>query len=191
MCKNYIKRKEKIIISAIKILDELGIHGLTIRELAKREGITEPAIYRQFHGKKDILIAIVKRFSEYDNAIKNTIIQHNMSPKEAILYFAEAYATYYHNYPEIAAILFSFDLYKYESEIKKEMQDIINDRLAFITEIIKEGQAIKAFDDNIDAKDFAELILGVIWSMTYNWKLDDSDSDLKYHIMKVLNWLLK
>ncbi|WP_411682643.1 TetR/AcrR family transcriptional regulator [Clostridium thailandense] len=191
MCKNYIKRKEKIIISAIKILDELGIHGLTIRELAKQEGISEPAIYRQFHGKKDILIAIVKRFSEYDNAIKNTIIQHNMSPKEAILYFAEAYATYYHSYPEIASILFSFDLYKYESEIKKEMQDIINDRLAFITEIIKNGQTIKVFDDNIDAKDFAELILGVIWSMTYNWKLEDSNRDLKEHIMRALNWLLR
>lgn len=191
MCKNYIKRKERIIISAIKILDELGIHGLTIRELAKREEITEPAIYRQFHGKKDILLAIIKRFSEYDDAIKNTIIQQNMNPKEAVLYFAEAYATYYCNYPEIATILFSFDLYKYEGEIKKEMQGIINDRLVFITGIIKKGQTIKAFDDSIDAKDFAELILGVIWSMTYSWKLEDSNRDLKEHIMKILSWLLR
>ena len=47
MYKDYIKRKEKVIISSIDLFDEAGIKGLTTKELAKREGITEPAIYKQ------------------------------------------------------------------------------------------------------------------------------------------------
>jgi AcrR family transcriptional regulator len=45
MKKNIIKRKNKIIIEAIDLLDELGIQGLTTKEIAKRRDPSEPAIY--------------------------------------------------------------------------------------------------------------------------------------------------
>ena len=48
MPKSYLTRKEKIIINAIDILDEGGINGLTMKEIANQQGITEPAVYRQF-----------------------------------------------------------------------------------------------------------------------------------------------
>jgi AcrR family transcriptional regulator len=41
--KEYHQRKNKIIIEAIDLLDEAGIQGLTTKEIAKRQGITEPA----------------------------------------------------------------------------------------------------------------------------------------------------
>jgi AcrR family transcriptional regulator len=191
MYKNYLKRKEKVIISSVELLDEAGIKGLTTKELAKREGITEPAIYRQFDSKKDIILALIDKFSEYDEFVINTIKEQKMSYIDSIYYFAEIYALYYQNYPQITTIIFSFDAFKYEKDTLNKMKDIINKRYEFIREIIENGQKYNQISKDIDSKDLADMILGMLWSLTYTWKLDDSKGDLKEKVMKSLKWILK
>ncbi|MCD4664213.1 MAG: TetR/AcrR family transcriptional regulator, partial [Bacteroidales bacterium] len=41
-------RQQQIIEESIKIIDEKGIQGLTIKNLSKAIGISEPGIYRHF-----------------------------------------------------------------------------------------------------------------------------------------------
>ena len=60
------KRQEEITKEAIKLISEKGIQGLTIKNLSKRIGISEPAIYRHFEGKTDILLNLLLRFP-WDN----------------------------------------------------------------------------------------------------------------------------
>ena len=54
------KRQEEITKEAIKLISEKGIQGLTIKNLSKRIGISEPAIYRHFEGKTDILLKLLE-----------------------------------------------------------------------------------------------------------------------------------
>lgn len=82
-----LKRKESIIITAIEVLYEVGINGMTTKEIAKRQNISEPAIYRYFDGKREIIKEIFTRYSIYDEVIKNTIIDNGIQGKEAIRYF--------------------------------------------------------------------------------------------------------
>jgi AcrR family transcriptional regulator len=188
MYTDFLKRKEKVIISAIDILDEVGIQGLTTKEIAKREGITEPAIYRQYDSKQDIIMAILDRFSKFDKEIFNTVIEQNMSAKDGILFFAKSYASYYQNYPQLVTVLFSFDVFRYDQKLNDKMSQILNLRTEFINGL---AQSIKdQHDYKISAEDFATLINGSIWTTIYIWKLNGCKGELKEMVAKRTEWLL-
>jgi AcrR family transcriptional regulator len=53
------ERQQEIVETALGLINEKGIQGLTIKNLSKKLGITEPAIYRHFVNKIQILIALL------------------------------------------------------------------------------------------------------------------------------------
>ena len=57
-------RQQQIIEESIKIIDEKGIQGLTIKNLSKAIGISEPGIYRHFESKTEILLSMLNNFKE-------------------------------------------------------------------------------------------------------------------------------
>ena len=71
------KRQLEIIQAAGKILTQSGIHGLTIKNLAKEMKFTESAIYRHFESKEAIIITmlnylVVTMDERLSNATKET-----------------------------------------------------------------------------------------------------------------------
>ena len=58
------ERQQQIIEESIKIIDDKGIQGLTIKNLSKAIGISEPGIYRHFESKTEILLSILNNFKE-------------------------------------------------------------------------------------------------------------------------------
>ena len=190
MADMYLKRKEKIIISAIDILDELGTQGLTTKEIARRQGITEPAVYRQFAGKRDIILAILEKFSEFDRRIENTILEQSMPALEGLLFYTRSYAEYYENYPQIAAVLFSYDMYRNEPETAEKMRRIVESRSRFVSGLVKAGQEAGVISSRLSHEDFADIILSLIWSLTFSWKVGGCRGSLKEKLLAGISTVL-
>ena len=186
-----LKRKEKIIITAIEILNEAGISGLTTKEIAKRQNITEPAIYRQFDGKKDIIKAILERYSAYDDVIKNTIIDNKIKGKAGIQYFCRAYAEYYQNYPEITTVMFSFDSFKYDEEIDGEMKKIVRNRYDVVNKLVLEAVNRNEIPDSNNIVALTDTIFSLIWSVTFLWRMENQNFDVKERILSAVDNILK
>jgi len=180
--KNIIKRKNKIIIEAIDLLDEAGIQGLTTKEIAKRQGITEPAIYRQFASKKEIIQAILDEYAKYDQTIRSTLNQQKMTFEEKIIYYVNSYTEYYEGYPEITIIMFSADVYRYDDETYTRMLEILQARDQFliqlVTKAIEEGEVKKTCDPEA----IADFIHSTIWWYTYKWRFFQAEYSLKKRI---------
>jgi AcrR family transcriptional regulator len=58
------QRREQLLDTAAKLFAKRGYSGTTTSEIAKSAGVTEPIIYRHFHSKRDMFIALIKRTSE-------------------------------------------------------------------------------------------------------------------------------
>ena len=190
MIDNYLTRKEKITITSIEILDEKGIQGLTTREIASRQNITEPAIYRHFSSKKSIILSIIEKFKIFDELISSTIKENEIEPIEALKYYVESFSTYYENYPEITTIMFSLDIYGYDEELKKEMFDTFKNRDQLICEIIKEGQDKNIFNKDLSPEYFSDIIIDIIWGTIKRWKFNYCKNDLTHEVMKKIEWLI-
>lgn len=58
------ERQLEIIEAAGRILTSSGVKGLTIKNLAKEMQFSESAIYRHFHSKEDIIVAMLNYLAD-------------------------------------------------------------------------------------------------------------------------------
>ncbi len=57
------ERKEAILDEAMKLIIENGLNELTMSKVAQRMGFSEPAMYRHFKNKQDLVISMIQRIS--------------------------------------------------------------------------------------------------------------------------------
>ncbi|RLB99365.1 MAG: hypothetical protein DRH90_20735, partial [Deltaproteobacteria bacterium] len=62
MKKDTETRQKEIIEISLEILKDGGVQKFTMKEIAKRAGISEQAIYRHFENKLAILAAVIEYF---------------------------------------------------------------------------------------------------------------------------------
>lgn len=182
----FITRKESIIISAIDILSMKGIKGMTMKEIAKAEGVSEPAIYKQYKSKNDVILAILDKFSKYDDQIIATVTEQKLEAKEGLVFFASSVADYYQGYPEVATVMFSLDVFRYNDETNELMESIINKRYEFIKTHVRRGIEKELFCINMDEEIIIDMIYGFIMHTTFGWKNNNHTYELKERVLKML-----
>ena len=185
-----LHRKESVIITAIEIIDDLGLQGLTTREIAKRQSISEGTLFRHFKNKAEIMLAILDNFSKYDSDIMETIKSRKLKPKEAIVYFVDAYALYYENYPAITAILHIYDSLIYDKQLKDKVKSIIDTRTSFISMIIDEGKKQGHIKAEVDTENLGYIIFGIIRSVSLKWRMETYIFSLRERILSAVNMVL-
>lgn len=190
MKKSYLSRKEQITLSAIDIINEFGIDGLSIRELAKKENVTEGALYRHFKSKTDIIIEVLKYYTKYDINIMNSIKRNKLDSKAGIIFLMKSFSEYYENYPEITSISGTYESLLHEPNIKEEVLQIINRRKGFLKIIIDEGKIRGEIKLNMESEDLADLIMGYFKHIIFIWRVGNYKFSLKDKVINVLNNLL-
>jgi len=181
MLDNYLNRREKITITAIQILDEKGIQGLTTREIAKRQQITEPAIYRHFKSKHEIILSIIEQYKIFDELIENTIRENEMDARSAIHYYIDALTKYYDSYPEITTLMFSMDVYHYDDKLRQQL----------MTEIVLRGQKDGELTKDIEGVKLAQIVLDILWGTIKRWKSEGCSENLTETAFEKINWILQ
>lgn len=56
--------REKVLDTALRLIDEVGLDGLSLRRLAKELGVQAPALYWHFSSKKELLDHLVAAANE-------------------------------------------------------------------------------------------------------------------------------
>lgn len=186
----YLSRKESILITAVQVLDELGIQGMTTKEIAKREGVTEPAIYRHYKGKEDIILSILGEFSRFDERLINTINQQALQPREAIEFFCSSLAEYYQGYPEVTAIMFSLDAFRYSESTYAKMHEIFQNRMTFLYSQTEKGIEEGIFKIDGSPETIRDMIYGFLINGAHIWKMGDCHSDLKQNVLNMLSTIV-
>lgn len=188
--KHYLPRKDSIILSAIEIINDVGIHELSVRELANRQNVTEPALYRHFKSKQEILAAVLDYYSGFDAMIADSIIQRNLNAKDAIIFFMRSFAENFENYPPLTAISMAYDLLGYDTVLGPKIKAIFLFRLETLTRLIAQGQANREITANFQPEDLAQIILGMGDSIILHWRIHHYEYSLKARLLKSLEALL-
>lgn len=185
-----LRRKESLVVTAIDIIDDLGIQGLSTRELAKREGVSEGTLFRHFKTKNDILSAVLDHFSQYDSDIMETTELCQLNPIEALTYFLSLLASYYENYPEIIAVELAYDGFRCDVQLEERFHHIFNQRNRFIREQITRSQHQGMIRPGVDADNLTDVIAGFYRAICVKWHADRDMFSLKDRILAVLKMVL-
>jgi AcrR family transcriptional regulator len=183
----YVTRGKSILNTAIDLLEEKGIKGMTMKAISKREGVTEPAIYRYYSSKKNVVIAILEEFAKYDEQIMNTIVQQNMGNLKSLRFFCTALADYYQGYPEVVTVMFSLDVFRYDEDTNRKMESIIENRYNFIGSFVDKALQNGEITIDLEKDILVELICGILMNTTSSWKREHCIYNLKERVEKMFD----
>ncbi|WP_088189602.1 TetR/AcrR family transcriptional regulator [Desulfosporosinus sp. FKA] len=190
MSEKLLPTKENLILSTIAVISEFGLQRLTTREVAKKQGISESAIFKHYKTKDELILAVLNHFSQYDRAIAESLWLKKLDPIQAIIFFIESYVTYYENYPEITAITLSYEALSREAKLADVVYRIFADRLNIIRSLINDAKRQKEIDTEVDSNGLADLIMGLERVAILRWRLENYNFSLKDYTLKTLKQTL-
>lgn len=190
MDNNILHRKERLILTTIEIIDDLGIQGLSTREIARRQNISEATLFRHFKSKNDLLLAVLEYYSKFDTDIFESVKLKYGDPREAIIYMVSSYMEYYQNYPAITSIMQLFDVLGRESELTCKVKDILKSRNSFIKQLVEEAQKAGEINSLIDSESAADMIIGFCRELSLKWRLNDYNFSLRERSLSTIKMLL-
>ena len=117
---NFTNRQIEIIDASKNLIGEKGIQTLTIKNLAKKMSFSEPALYRHFKDKTEIIKALLLY---HRDIVENGTKEILESKKDAFYKFKEILKFKFHhieNNPELVMIIFSETSFQYDSLKEKK-----------------------------------------------------------------------
>ncbi|MCJ7525444.1 MAG: TetR/AcrR family transcriptional regulator [Candidatus Aminicenantes bacterium] len=180
-------RQKHIIEQAIKIIHENGYSSLSIRKLARKEKISEAAIYRHFLNKEDILLGILTLFSGFDKQLNQEIAMIH-DPLEKLSHFMLFHFTYLEKHVEMTSVIFSEDIFKQSEILKKKMQTIIQNRKKALFDIVN-AMNPENCKLEIDVEEFVVIVLGYIRLIVLEWRLSNYAFSLKARGNKAIKFV--
>ncbi|HAF31167.1 MAG TPA: TetR/AcrR family transcriptional regulator [Bacteroidales bacterium] len=187
------ERQQEIINVSLALITESGIQSLTIKNLAKRIGFAESAIYRHYENKIQILLAILDFFKRNTEQLFSNQLNSN---ENALVRIEKLFVTHFRkfaNTPSLVAVIFSEEIFRNEKELSTKVAEIMNLNIASLTTIIKDGQQKGEIRNDIEASHLATMILGSLrmfvkqWSMSnYSFNLEKKGNELSNSIKTLL-----
>lgn len=174
----YTDRQLQIIDTAIKLIAEGGIQEFTMKHLAVRIGISEPAIYRHFENKTAILEAIQFIFVKEKRAFFDKIIISGMPGIEKILRVIESHFSTFSQKPALAAVIFSEDIFQNELRIAELAASIMEQSRCALLRIVADGQSKGSLRGDIPAEHVVILIMGSLRLIVKKWNISRHAFDL-------------
>jgi len=164
------ERQQEIISTALDLISEKGIQGLTIKNLSKKLGITEPAIYRHFENKIQILIAILDLLKKNTGGIFESELN---SDEPAVLKIERLFEKHFKSFaemPSLAAVVFSEEMFRNEEKLTDKISEVIEANNKTLLTILKQGQQNNEIRSDIEAEHLVIFIMGALRLFVKKWQ---------------------
>ncbi|MBT4477893.1 MAG: TetR/AcrR family transcriptional regulator [Flavobacteriales bacterium] len=175
---NFTERQIEIIDASKDLIGRKGIQNLTIKNLAKKMSFSEPALYRHFKDKTEILKSLLLFHREIIKSGIFKILNSDQSSLEKFQEILKFKFDHIKKNPAIVMVIFSENSFQYSSVLSSIVSKIMKQRSKKIIELLKEGQKNNEIRDDIDPEQLATIIMGGIRKTILNWKLEGFKSDL-------------
>jgi AcrR family transcriptional regulator len=170
------QRQEQIIRTAIQIISEDGLSGISIRKLADRVGVTEAAIYRHFKDKADMMVNVMQFMRS--NQQDATKWADELPAIEAIEKFFRDRVEFASMNPEISETLRRMRASHRYARLSEDGQEIRRGHGRPLVRFIDRGQSEGNIRNDIPSHQLAAIIRRTMHGFMEDWHLSGRGFDL-------------
>ena len=172
------ERQNEIVDVSLQLIADKGIQGFTIKNLAKKIGFTESAVYRHFESKIEILTAILDMFK---NKSAQFLTDESNANVSAIAKIENIFLIHYKVFtatPSFVAVIFSEEIFRNETVLSTKVNSIMTNFAQSLTTIIEFGQKNGEIRGDINAQHLATMLMGSIRMLAKQWHMSNHSFDL-------------
>ena len=187
-------RQLQIIDAAIELISEKSIQEFTIKNLSRKIGLTEGALYRHFSSKTDILLSILLLFQQDASRTIDQVCNSDHPALQQIEHIFYHHFRYFNEKPAVTAVIFSESIFQNDSRLVKEVFKLLQIHEDALYCILDKGQKNDEIRNNIDKRELSRIIIGSMRYTVTKWRLSHFSFDLIKEgglIVKAIEDLLK
>lgn len=169
------ERQKEIINASLELIAEKGIQSLTIKNLSKKIGLVESAIYRHYESKTHILIAMLDAIVEqmqYSNRKEVANLFEFIEEK------LENHFLLFQENPAMVSVVFAEDLFQNEPELVEKTRNKVINSIATMSDLLQKGQQRGEIRSDIDAEIISIMINGGVRMLVKQWRMSEFSFDL-------------
>ncbi len=177
-------RRDQIVQSALAIISEKGIGGLTTAALAAEAGISEANLYRHFKNKEDIFFATVFYVKERIAGNIEMSLAGKSAPAKKLRRFYDLQIDLMEQNRGIPRFMFSDELHIAEKlrGILLQTMYAFSDTLA---SFIRAAQKAGSFRRDLDPRTTALMFIGMVQGLMFRWSLSGFSFSLNAEARKL------
>ena len=168
-------RKEQIIDVALDIISQEGAKRLTMKNIAGRIGISEPAIYRHFRNKRHLMTALIESVARNLTSRINDAASGIDDPVDKLRKILQIHLTYVSDHRGIPRIIYSDSVHQNDPVLRKAVLQMVNHYLDLIRGILLGAREAGRLRSDLDVDAAATAFLGLVQSSVLVWSLSDFD----------------
>lgn len=175
----YTARQIEIINAATELINQGGIQQLTTKALAEKMGFSEPAIYRHFKNKTDILSSVLNYFGMGLKTKMTELIQSKDKGIGKLKQIIEFQFEHFSNHPAIVMVIFAETSFQYEEKLSSAVHNILTNKKERVVSIILQGHKDGSIRSDLDPNQLASIFMGSMRFTILQWRLNNYSNDLK------------
>lgn len=188
----FTARQIEIMEVATNRISKFGIQNLTIKTLAEDIGLSEPALYRHFKSKNEILLSLLEYFkTEMKNRIQSIPSPPNETEGDRLRAIFNSQLQAFTNKPAIVSVIFAESIFHFDESLSNKVSEIIELMQSVVLSNIEKGQKKGKYNKSIGSSTLTTIIIGGMRMAVMKWKLSGNKSNLLKDGMLVLNGILK
>ncbi len=172
------KRQIEIIEAATKLIGKGGVQSLTTKTLAAEMGFSEPALYRHFSDKNEILKSVLMYYREFLRQGLTSIIQSNSTGKEKIKAMIDFQFNHFAKSPAVIMVIFSETSFQFNNQLSQAVSGIMLQKRKMVSTIIASGQEEGSIRTDISPEQLTTMIMGSMRFTILRWRLSNFDFNL-------------
>ena len=175
---NFSKRQIEIILAATNLIGQKGVQNLTTKKLALEMGFSEPALYRHFKDKTEIIASVLVYYKHELQLGLRSVMSKNLNAIQKIEALVEFQFEHFTKHPAIIMVIFSETSFQYNTTLSNVVKSIMEEKSQGLLKIIESGQLDKTIRKDISSQQLATLIMGSMRLTVLRWRLSNFDFNL-------------
>ncbi|MEW6271208.1 MAG: TetR family transcriptional regulator [Thermodesulfobacteriota bacterium] len=172
------ERKSEIVEATLRLADKVGPDRLATGHIAESVGLTQAALFRHFRKKQDLWKAVATRIGEKFRQRWLALERGPADPVDRLHAMVAAQLTLIQSTPAIPAILFSRELHVENRALRVMFAELMGNFHGRIEQLISAAQRDGKLRRDVDPRDAAFLVIGLVQGLVLRWSLIGRSFDL-------------
>lgn len=156
------ERKRQIVQATLAIMAEQGLAGTTTRRIAEKVGVSEPALYKYFPGKKELILEALDAVGElFYETLSSAAEKGGGEVTERIYRMSDAYYEFVVTHPDESMLLFEAVTGARDPDIRAALSDKMVSFTTILSLMFEEGKKSGVVRKDLDTTVAAWQILSL------------------------------
>lgn len=158
-------RPEQIVDAALELLASVPVDKLSTRAVAKQVGVSQPALFRHFRSRDEILAAVVVRVTDRLRQGVHRILDGDVDPMAAVAELAGVLFNVAREHPGVPALFLHDSSGGPDTCYRRPLKELVGMPTALVGELVESASRNGQLPRSVDASGAGTLFVALVQGM--------------------------